>query len=638
MSTQPFRALLALLLLGTSAAQVVNMPGSSNRFTSNAAMTSVEATQMDFSVFQVNTKNPNGTPLESPSGSVSKLDLKAPGKAQHEYLKGYQLLMRSELEDAVQHLANAIAIYPKFVAAHNALGTAYLNLTRNEQARDEFSRAVALDDHLPNSYLNLGLAQLALKQYLAAEESLRKASSIAPLDVQLSLALAYGEFMNRNYPAVVATAQSVHGRNHNGAEMVHYFAAGAWAAQDNLPQAQHEMETLLNEVPQSSSTAQYHQVLEEIKNEQALRTQAKIEPPKAVVSSSVAPPAITPEEASRSVQQAFEDAKERTQIAEAEAEPEAICASCGTTIAGESDKSRLRQDRSNGKDLILRASVDEVDVLFSATDHGKSVVDLRAADIGVRDNRQPPEKILGFRNESQLPLRLGLVIDTSSSVVDRFSFELGAAARFVKTVVTDTSDLAFVVGLNNSVLLVQDFTPDQTLLSHAINQLAPGGGTALWDAVGFAADKLAVHPEIQPVARVLVVISDGKDNSSGASLKEAITEATRGEVIVYTVSTRDLTDQTPSALLGDHALKTLSELTGGAAFVPGSLRHLNGSLADVQQAIRGRYLLSYKPASFQRDGRYRRIEVTAQRDGRQFKVFARKGYYASNLQPESDDR
>jgi VWFA-related protein len=395
--------------------------------------------------------------------------------------------------------------------------------------------------------------------------------------------------------------------------------------------------TLLSEDPQSPSAGQFHQVLEEIKSEQTNQTQPKLEPPQvSLFSFNAATP--TSEEASRQAQQVLQDVKERSQIAEAEAEPEARCSDCDRAVAGESaapDNSPRQQRRLNGAGLTLRASVDEVDLLFSATDHGKSVLDLRPTDVGIRDNSQPPEGILGFRNESQLPLRLGLVIDTSNSVADRFSFELGTAAKFVKTVVTNSNDLAFVVGVNNSVLLVQDFTPDQSLLSHAINQLAPGGGTALWDAVQFAAGKLAAHPERMPVARVLVVISDGKDNSSGVSLKQAITEAARAEVAVYTVSTRDLTDETPSSLLGDHALRTLSEMTGGAAFVPGSLHRLNGSLADVQQAIRGRYLLSYKPASFRRDGGYRRVELTAQRDGHQFKVFARKGYYAANPQSQS---
>src|SRR5262249_31299937 len=149
------------------------------------------------------------------------------------------------------------------------------------------------------------------------------------------------------------------------------------------------------------------------------------------------------------------------------------------------------------------------------------------------------------------------------------------------------------------VFLVRDFTPDRTLLSQSVNQLAPGGGTALWDAVAFASTKLAQRAETQPVARILVVISDGKDNSSSTDLKEAIAGALRDEAVIYTVSTRELLDETSNSLVGDRALKTLAELTGGAAFVPGSLRHLSASLADVQQVIRGRYLLTYKPAEFQ---------------------------------------
>ena len=236
-------------------------------------------------------------------------------------------------------------------------------------------------------------------------------------------------------------------------------------------------------------------------------------------------------------------------------------------------------------------------------------------------------------------MRLGLVVDTSESVTGRLSFERGAAAKFLQEAAIDANSLAFVVGVNNSVFLVQDFTADQESISHAVNQLAPGGGTALWDAVAFAADKLSSHAETQPVARILVVISDGEDNSSSVTLKQAIASAQRGEVAVYTVRTREQgLHEEQSALLGDHALRTLSELTGGAAFMPGSLHGLTASLADLQQVIRSRYLVSYKPAGFQRDGRYRTIDVIAQKDGHKLKVFARKGYYASGAQSDSPDR
>ena len=109
---------------------------------------------------------------------------------------------------------------------------------------------------------------------------------------------------------------------------------------------------------------------------------------------------------------------------------------------------------------------------------------------------------------------------------------------------------------------------------------------------------------------MLVVISDGQDNSSKSTLKRAVGRAQQGEVAVYTVSTRDRTHEErsghadSSGLIGDHALKTLSELTGGSAFMPGSVHGLNGSLADPQQVIHGRYFVSYKPSAFELDGRY----------------------------------
>ncbi|MGP0017809.1 MAG: VWA domain-containing protein [Candidatus Sulfotelmatobacter sp.] len=662
------RVLLIGILTCTGGAQVLTIPTrNTDRFNSGVELDAIQAAEMDFNIFAINSQDPNGSLVQSPSASVSKLDLKAPGKAQREYEKGFQLLMKKDLQAAVAHLGNAIQIYPSFVAAHNALGSAYLQLEQNEQARGEFDKAVTLDDHLPNSYLNLGCAQLALKQYSAAEESLHKASSIAPLDVQLQLALAYGEFANHDYPAVIETTHHVHEHKHKGAALVHYFAGGAWAAQNNLVEAQHEMETVLKEDPKSGSADQVRKVLEQLKTEQLMRAEAKLHPVETLTLSLDTTNNPPPEQKLRQAQQVLQDIKERTQIAEAEAEPEAEpearCTECGAKaavapgvaengvaengvgeagvaeagVAGDSS-SALKRAGLDSPAATFRAAVDEVTIFFAATDHGKSATNLTASDIMVRDDNRPPHAILGFRNESQLPLRLGLIIDTSNSVKDRISFEEAAATKFLETVVTGKDDLAFVVGVNNSVLLVQDFSGDQAQISHEINQLAPGGGTALWDAVSFGADKLRDRFEGRPVARVLIVISDGEDNASSATLKQAIASAQHGEVAVYTVSTRDYTQEDPSAELGDHALRTLSELTGGTAFIPGSVRGLKGSLAELQQVIRGRYLVSYKPAAFQRDGRYREIDITAEKNGRKLKVYARKGYYAAAAQPASEER
>jgi len=576
------------------------------------------------------------SPLESPGGSLSKLDLKAPGKARHEYDKGYQLLQRKDLQGAVEHLTTATSLYSSYVAAHNALGSAYLGLKQNDQARSEFAQAVALDDHLPASYLNLGCAELALQHFPAAQEAIQKASNLAPLDLQLLTALIYGQFMNHDYAAAVSTARKVHEGKHDGAAMVHFYAAAAWAAQDKLPEAQRELLTLLREDSKSPAALQAVQIIEDMKRD--LNRPATMASDAGLKVSIVDVPAASPSgpvELPARIRKLLQDAKENGQVAEAEAEAECPgCVSPESAAPHEADIPASPVSRpsllAREPGMTLHASTDEVAVFFAATDHGKSVTNLTGKDVEIHDNSKAPAVVTGFRSEAELPLRLGLVIDTSASVEDRFKFEQAAATSFMRTVVTGQNDLAFVVGFANSVLLVQDFTGDQELMSHAVDQLVASGGTALWDAVTFAADKLASHPETQPVARVLVIISDGEDNSSNLTLKQAISRAQRGEVAIYTVSTREATETfNENRVVGERALSALADLTGGAAFSPGSVHRLNGSLAALQQVIRSRYLISYKPAHFQRDGQYRSIEITAEKQGHKLKVYARKGYYAS---------
>jgi Ca-activated chloride channel homolog len=589
--------------------------------------------------------NAGHSPLEGRSGSVSKLDLKAPGKARREYDKGYQLLMKKDFKGAVEHLTIALTVYPDYVAAHNALGSAYLDQGQNGPARDQFAKAVLLDDHLPNSFLNLGCSQLALKDYHSAEDSVQKASTLAPLDLQLATALTYAQFMNQDYGAVLTTAHQVHSRKHEGAAMVHYFAAAALDGQNKPQEEQTELQTLLLEDPKSPAAEQARQILAQIKVEQIRKEARKKQSPAPVMASfSAADAGPTPEQlaaqrqvALQEAQMAAQDSREQKQIADAEAAPESRCVACTSTASLSASAALSPSPERSGRSyspFTLRSGVDEVAVFFAATDHGRSVTDLTREEVGIRDDQKSPAAITGFRNEAQLPLRLGIVIDTSESITSRFSFEQRAAIDFLQKVVTDKNDLVFVVGVANSVLLLQDFTSDQQQISHAIDQLAPGGGTALWDGVAFAADKLSNRAETQPVARMLVVISDGKDNSSSATLKDAIGSAERGEVFVYTVSTRDAADKddyavvNDRALVGDLALKVLADHTGGAVFVPGSIKGLNHGLDDLQQVIRSRYLISYKPALFKQNGQYHAIDITAQKSGHKLRVYARKGYYA----------
>jgi len=602
---------------GFAGAQLYNVPSQGERF--GGDLTSLSALQMaklDSTVFQFYTAHTS--PLQDPANSVSRLDLAAPKNARKEYEKGYLHLIRKELQGAIDHLARATSIYPSFVAAHNALGIAYLNLGQNQQAHDEFARAIALDDHLPGSHLNLGCAQMQLQRYTDAEESLKKASSIAPLDLALLTALTYAEFKNRNYSAVIATTRHVHHQRHEDAALVHLFAAGAWEAQNHLSEAQDELETLLSEDPKSPLLVQFRRLLDQVKEEQVNREEARRRPVDPTNSESSTQPFPKAEGVSLQTRQVSQGT-EQNQIAAAK--PAADPASSASS----------EQTDANIAHQVIRVKVEEVAMLFAVTDHGKSVTNLSPSDIQIRDDGRPPEAILGFHNITQLPLRIGLVIDMSNSITDRFVFEEAAASKFLETVVTDRNDLAFVIGFNCSVLLARDFTSDQTLTARALTQLAPGGGTALWDAVAFAADKLASRPEARPVARVLVVISDGEDNSSRVSLQQAIWAAQRGEVAVYTVSTKEGANSESNLLVGTPALKTLSGQTGGTTFTSGSVGDLGRRLADLQQVLRGRYLVYYTPSSPQTDGRFHAVDIKAEKEGHRLKVYARKGYYASAL-------
>lgn len=319
------------------------------------------------------------------------------------------------------------------------------------------------------------------------------------------------------------------------------------------------------------------------------------------------------------------------------------CADCRTTEANASASApegnaasalaatSVPVARSASGTWKIRQVIDEVAVFFSVTDHGKLVNDLAAKDLAIRDDSKPPTRVLQFAPQSKLPLRLGLLIDISGSLQPRFSFEKEAASRFVQGMLSNPSDLAFVAGFSDDVKVTQDFTADTKQLSSGIDTLHIGGGTAIWDAVSFACWKLAAYPEKERVAKVLVVLTDGEDNLSRLPLKKAIEDAENTGVTVYAISTKDFSElgQYGNPISdSDKVLQALAERTGGEAMFPGDLRTLNKAFDKLRDVIRSRYLVAYRPADFQNDGRFRKITIVASRNGRRMKVHARDGYYA----------
>jgi VWFA-related protein len=274
--------------------------------------------------------------------------------------------------------------------------------------------------------------------------------------------------------------------------------------------------------------------------------------------------------------------------------------------------------------LTIKKRVDEVNVLFIATDrHGKFVRNLNQSDFTILDDHQPPQSIVDFRRQTDLPLELGLLVDTSGSVHSRFDFEQQAAVDFLQHTLRVNFDKAFVAGFNGHSQVTQDFTDNVELLSAGVRRLRAGGGTALYDAIYRACrDKLIKGQADHPSRRAIVVISDGEDNQSEASRAQAIEMAQRAEVIIYAIST----DDSGLILRGDKALEQLADATGGRAFFPYKMKDIKNSFNSIEDELRSQYIVSYRPANFDADGRYRSIQITALK--KDLQVRARRGYYA----------
>ncbi len=276
------------------------------------------------------------------------------------------------------------------------------------------------------------------------------------------------------------------------------------------------------------------------------------------------------------------------------------------------------------ENLTFRKRVDEVNVVFTVVDkHGKFIRDLKRDDFKILDDKQPPVSIVDFRSETDLPLRVGLLIDASNSVRDRFRFEQEAANYFLNQIVRPRYDRAFVLGFDTTPEITQDFSDDTVALGRGIRMLRPGGGTAMYDALFYACrDKLMKSKDSGPVRRAIILLSDGDDNQSRVTMQETIEMAQRAEVIIYAISTNVSNIKMP----GDKVLEKISEATGGRAFFPFKIEDVSNAFAEIQDELRSQYAVAYKPANFESNGRYRSIEILA--DNKKYRVRARKGYYA----------
>ena len=273
----------------------------------------------------------------------------------------------------------------------------------------------------------------------------------------------------------------------------------------------------------------------------------------------------------------------------------------------------------------IRLPVNEVNLIFTVTDkHGRYIPNLQQRDFALLDDQKAPARVNSFHQQINLPLRVGIVIDASTSIRQRFEFEQQSATEFLLQIIKAKSDRAFVMGFDVTPNVTQDWTNNIDGLESGINRLRPGGGTALFDAVYTACrDKLMdISRGKEPVRKAMVLISDGDDDQSRVYLDEAVKECQRAETLIYAVST----NWTPSRGKGDEVLSKMASETGGQAFFPPSVEEMSNSFRSIQEELRSQYALTYTPADFKEDGAFRPIYLYC--NDRRYLARTRKGYFA----------
>ncbi len=301
-------------------------------------------------------------------------------------------------------------------------------------------------------------------------------------------------------------------------------------------------------------------------------------------------------------------------------------------------------DQEAPRPATIVRNVNLVDVLYTVVNkRQKLVTDLNKEDFRVFDDGTE-QTIASFSQPTDLPLRIGMVLDTSNSIRGRLQFEQDSAIEFLFSALRRNIDQAFLMTFDDGPQMIEPFTGDTNALRDVILKQRAGGGTALYDAVYTASDLLLTKSPLPPgpnpdIRRVLVVISDGEDNSSNRSRGQAVEMAQRAGVIVYSISSStqwlDISDERdPEKRIqrkydkteGDHVLEQMAGETGGRAFFPYRVDDLGQAFLDIGDELRHQYALAYNLPGRTPDGKFHTIRIQVNR--KDVAVRARKGYFA----------
>lgn len=279
------------------------------------------------------------------------------------------------------------------------------------------------------------------------------------------------------------------------------------------------------------------------------------------------------------------------------------------------------EETERGKNLVV--NVDLINVLFTVTDRrGKLVTDLSQKELKLfEDNRA--QSVTNFSRETDLPLTIALLIDTSTSIRDRFKFEQEAAIDFLYRTIRPKKDKGLLITFDSAIELVQDYTDNPESLAKAIRQVRPGGGTKMLDSIYLACQEKL---KSETGRKLVILISDGDDNLSLETISSTLEMAQRSDVAIFTISTNSSGFFGLTAPKADKLLKRLADETGGRAFFPFKAEDLSQSFQDIGVELRSQYSLAYRSSNPNRDGTFRAIKIEPER--KNLRVKSRKGYYA----------
>jgi Ca-activated chloride channel family protein len=295
-------------------------------------------------------------------------------------------------------------------------------------------------------------------------------------------------------------------------------------------------------------------------------------------------------------------------------------------LAVAADTPAKKQDGAETPDERTRILVDvtRVNMLFTVTDKkGRFITNLTKDDFEVIENKKQ-QVIQEFVAESDLPLRLAVLIDTSNSIRDRFKFEQEAMVQFINSVMRPRQDRMMIVSFDTSAELRADLIDDTTKLAKIIRDLRPGGGTALYDAIFYASrDKLQQDQPRHKFRRAIIVVSDGDDNQSRVTRDQALEMAQKADTVIYCISTNISKVESD----GDKVLRYFAQETGGQAFFPFKVEDLDQSFENIANELRHQYNIFYRPEPLKTDGLYHQVALKV-KSRKDVVVRARKGYYA----------